>query len=436
MEISSIAVSLLVAAFMLGLIFLGAPIFLALGFSGLLGILLLRGITGIFQIPGAMHAQLDSFVLVAIPLFILMGEVLFITGIGSDLYEAFSKWLSHLPGGLAIASIYSCAIFGAMCGVSIAAVATIGIMAIPEMLRRGYDKSFAAGSVTSAGALAMLIPPSILFIVYGSMARISVGKLFIGGIIPGVILATFMAIYVIARAIKNPNLAPQEFKYITWKERFAPLKKLWSVVFLIVLVLGSIYSGVATPTESAAMGSAGAFLIAVFGYQAINWKTIKGIFFASTRVSGSILIIVACALAFSNYLSFTHLPEMISEWAVNLGIPGIGVFFLFMIILLILGMFVDAVSVIIITTPIILPAIESLGFDPLWYGIILVINLEMAVITPPVGLNLYTLKSVTEDVKMEEILKGTMPYVALEFGALILFIFIPELAMWLPSTMG
>jgi len=429
-------VTALVIASVLVLLFLGAPIFLALGFSGLLGIFLLRGITAIFQIPGAILGQVDSFVLVAVPLFILMGQVLFVTGIGRDLYEFLSRWLYRLPGGLAVASIYACAIFGAMCGVSIAAVATIGVFAIPEMLRRGYDKPFAAGSVTAAGALAMLIPPSLLFIIYGEMARVSVGKLFIGGIVPGVILATFMAIYVVARALKNPALAPQEFRYVTWRERIAPLKKLWSAVLLIAMVLGTIYLGIATPTEAAGMGAVGAFLIAIFVYQAINLETLKEILFASTRTTGAIMIILACAMAFSNYLAFVRVPDMICAWAAGLAIPTIGTLLIFMLILVVLGMFVDAVSVIIITTPIILPAVMALGFDPLWYGIILVINLEMAVITPPVGLNLYTLKSITEAVNMEEILKGTMPYVALEFAALVFFILMPELIMWLPSTMG
>lgn len=420
----------------LALIFLGAPIFLALGFSGLVGIFLIRGPIGLFQLPAAIFGQLNEFVLVAVPLFILMGEVLFVTGIGSDLYEFLSKWLNRVPGGLAIASIFACAIFGAMCGVSIAGVATIGVMAIPEMLRRGYDKSLAAGSVTAAGALAMLIPPSLLFIIYGAMARVSVGKLFIGGIIPGIILATFMALYVIIRVLKNPSLAPQEFVQVTWGERFAPLKKLWSVVVLIFLVLGTIYTGVCTPTESGAIGSVGAFLVAILGYRAINRKTLRSILFASTRTTGTILIILGSAMCFSNYMTLVGIPEAISEWAVGLELPGLGVFFIFMIMLMILGMFVDGASVIIVTTPILLPAIVELGFDPLWYGIILVINLEMAVITPPVGLNLYTLKSVTEDVSMGEILRGTMPYVALEFGALIFFILVPQLSMWLPSTMG
>lgn len=429
-------VTALVIASVLVLLFLGAPIFLALGFSGLLGIFLLRGITAIFQIPGAILGQVDSFVLVAVPLFILMGQVLFVTGIGRDLYEFLSRWLYRLPGGLAVASIYACAIFGAMCGVSIAAVATIGVFAIPEMLRRGYDKPFAAGSVTAAGALAMLIPPSLLFIIYGEMARVSVGKLFIGGIVPGVILATFMAIYVMTRAIKNPKLAPQEFRYVTWRERIAPLKKLWSAVLLITMVLGTIYTGIATPTEAAAMGAVGAFLIAIFVYRAINLETLKEILFASTRTTGAIMIILACAMAFSNYLAFVRIPDMICAWAAGLTIPTIGTLLIFMLILVVLGMFVDAVSVIIITTPIILPAVMALGFDPLWYGIILAINLEMAVITPPVGLNLYTLKSITEAVNMEEILKGTMPYVALEFAALVFFILMPDLVMWLPNTMG
>ncbi|MDZ7760523.1 MAG: TRAP transporter large permease subunit [Desulfovermiculus sp.] len=430
-------VNILVLISMLGLIFLGAPIFLALGFSGLLGIFILRGFMGLFQIPGAIFGQIDHFVLVAIPLFILMGEVLFYTNIGRDIYDAFSRWLYKVPGGLAVASVFACAIFGALCGVSIAGVATIGMMAIPEMLNRGYNKPLSAGSVTAAGALAMLIPPSLLFILYGSIARVSVGKLFIGGIVPGILLACFMAIYIIIRCLINPSLAPKEYTEITWKERILPLKRLWTVVVLILLVLGSIYLGVATPTESAAMGAVGAFVIAIFVYKRIDLNTFRLIIYNATRTSGSLLIIFACAMSFSNYLSYVRIPDKLSEFVLALPIPDMGIFLIFMVLIILLGMFIDGASLVIITTPLLLPVIIGLGFDPLWYGIILVINLEMAVITPPVGLNLYALRGVTkeEDISMKDIIGGTLPYVGLEFAALLFFIFVPGIIMWLPNMM-
>lgn len=424
----------IVLAILLTLMVLGAPIFVSLGLSGLVGIYLMRGTKGLFQLPASIFSQLDSFILVAIPLFILMGEIIFVTGVGRDIYYIFSKWLNRLPGGLAIASIYSCALFGAMCGVSIAGVATIGIIAMPEMLSRRYDKSLSAGAVAAAGALAVLIPPSISFILYGAMSGVSVAKLFVGGIVPGLVLATMMAIYVLIRVLRNPNLAPREFEYVTWKERFSPLVRLWPAILLIILVLGTIYTGVVTPTEAGAMGVAGAFLITLI-YRTLKWGTFKSALSGATRVNASILIILACAYTFSQFLNLIRVPEMLATWCAGLQVPGIVVMLIIMGALIILGCLIDGASLIIVTTPILMPTLHLLGFDPLWYGILLVINVEIAVITPPVGLNLYTLKSITEDVSLGQILKGTAPYVGIEILCLLLFMFVPQLALWLPGTM-
>lgn len=424
----------IVLAILLTLMVLGAPVFISLGLSGLIGIYLMRGIKGLFQLPASIVVQLDSFLLVAIPLFILMGEIIFVTGVGRDIYYIFSKWLNRLPGGLAIASIYSCALFGAMCGVSIAGVATIGIIAIPEMLSRRYDKPLAAGAVAAAGALAVLIPPSLSFILYGAMSGVSVGKLFISGIVPGLVLATMMAIYVLIRVLRNPDLAPKEFEYVTWKERLSPLIRLWPAILLIALVLGTIYTGVCTPTEAGAMGVAGAFLIAAI-YRTLNWGTFKSALSGATRVNASILIILACAYTFSQFLNLIRLPGMIAIWCAGLEVPRMVVMLIIMGVLIILGCLIDGASLVIITTPVLLPTLDLLGFNLLWYGVLLVINVEIGVITPPVGLNLYALKSITDEVSLGQILKGTAPYVGIEVLCLLLFMFVPELALWLPGTM-
>ena len=436
MEISATLATVIVIVIVLALIFLGCPIFLSLGVSGVIGILITRGIVGLAQSPAMMFAQLDNFVLVAAPLYILMGEVLFITGIGRDLYEAFSRWLHWLPGGLAVASIFACAVFGAMSGVSIVAVAVIGVMAVPEMLKRGYDPSVAVGSVTAAGALAMLIPPSLLFILYGAEAHVSVARLFIGGIIPGIVLAIMMSIYVVIRVILKPDLAPRIAERITWKARFGSLSRVWPAVVLIVLVLGTIYTGVCTPTESAGIGAAGSYIIAAAVYRAVNWKTLRATLTATMRITGMICIIVACAMAFGQFLNTVRIPEILAEFCVGVPWPRVWVLMLLMFFLIILGMFIDGASMVIVTTPILLPAIIALGYDPLWYGIILVLNLEMAVITPPVGLNLYTMKSITEDIDMGQIIRGILPYVGIEFACLLIFIFSPQLTLWLPGLMG
>ncbi|MBC7335891.1 MAG: TRAP transporter large permease subunit, partial [Clostridia bacterium] len=312
------------------------------------------GTKGLFQIPASITSQLFSFILVAIPLYILMGELIFVSGIGRDIYNAFSKWLNRVPGGLAIATIYSCALFGAMCGVSIAGVAAIGTMAIPEMLKRGYDKKLAAGAVAAPGALAVLIPPSISFILYGSLSGESVAKLFIGGIVPGLILATAMALYVLLTVIRDPKLAPREFESVSLSEKIASLRRLWVVLLLIIFVLGSIYTGIATPTEAASIGVAGALLITLI-YRTLNWKKLLTVLSNSARISASLLIILACAFTFSQFLNLVRVPERVARWATSVELPGIGVILIFMGVLILLGCIIDGASLIIVTTPIMLP---------------------------------------------------------------------------------
>jgi tripartite ATP-independent transporter DctM subunit len=428
------AILVVLALFCL-LVLLGSPIFVCLGLASVVGMFMVRGFQGLYQLPAAIMGQLESFLLVALPLYLLMGEALGKSGAGTDVYGALEKWLKRLPGGLAIASIYACALFGAMCGVSIAGVAAIGVVAVPEMLKRGYEKSLAAGAVTAAGALAVLIPPSISFIIYGAIAGVSVGKLFIAGIVPGLVLATAMAIYVLFRVIAHPTLAPSTQETHSWKELLSPIPRLWPVLFLILAVLGTIYTGVATPTEAGAIGAAGALVVAA-SHKKLNRSTLRDILNGTTRVTATIMIIMASAFAFSQFLNLVRIPEILSEWVVSLPISPLGIVTVIMLFFILLGCFIDGVSLIIVTTPVVLPTIKVLGFDPLWYGVILVLNLEMAVITPPVGLNLYTMQSIMKDVlSMKDIIKGSLPYVIVEFIILMLFIFVPELVQWLPGRM-
>ncbi len=431
-----ISIVIWTAFILLALLFLtGAPVFVCLGLSGLVGMYMTRGAQGLFQLPAAILGQLDSFLLVALPLYIMMGEALSRSGVGGDIYDGLEKWLHRIPGGLAVASIFACAVFGAMCGVSVAGCAAIGLVAVPEMLKRGYDKCLAAGSVTAAGALAVLIPPSISFIIYGALANVSVGKLFIGGIIPGIVLAVMMAVYVLIRVIIDPSLAPNPRIQLTWKEYLAPLSRLWSVIFLIFCVLGTIYTGICTPTEAGGIGAAGAFLVAWLNRR-LNVSTFIEILQGTARVTGVIMVIMASAFAFSQFMNLVRIPDNMSKWIISLNLDPIAIILIIMGFFVILGCLIDGVSLIIVTTPVVLPTILKLGFDPLWYGILLVLNLEMAVITPPVGLNLYTMKSIMGDrLTMEEIIRGALPYVTVEILALLLFIFWPGLAMWLPSKM-
>jgi tripartite ATP-independent transporter DctM subunit len=426
--------ALLVSTLLLALILAGVNIFVALGLSGALGLLLSRGVNALALLPTSFFGQLNSFEMIALPLFILMGHVLAKTPIGRDLFFAASRWLSWLPGGLAIASIGACTVFGAVSGVSIAGVAAVGGLAVPEMVNRGYSRSLAAGSVVTAGALAMLIPPSVPFIIYSAVTGDSVAKLFIGGIVPGLVLAFMLSLFVLVRVLARPAEAPVAADmHYSWRERFGSLKQIWHACVLIVLVLGAIYSGVATPTEASAVGAAGAFLIAGIAYRILTVKSTWQILKESLRVSAAILIIMGCAKIFGDFLNIVRVPQMLSEFLLGLQVPAIVILLIIMALLIVLGMFVDAVSLIVVTTPILIPLIKGLGYDPLWYGIILVMNLEMAVVTPPVGLNLYTLRGVCPFLSIEEIIRASLPFVGIQFIGLLIFVFFPELALWLPG---
>jgi tripartite ATP-independent transporter DctM subunit len=427
-------IPLILTLLLLAFIFLGVEIFIALGLAGSLGILLFRGPDALAFALTSFFGQVTTFELLALPLFVLMGHVLGKSPIGGDLFNVATRWVSWLPGGLAIASIGACTVFGAVSGVSVAGVAAIGSMAVPEMLKRGYSTKIAAGSVVTAGALAMLIPPSVPFIIYSAITGESVAKLFIGGIVPGLVLASMLSIYVFIRVLISPELAPRsaELKF-SWRERWISLGKIWHTGILIFLVLGSIYLGVATPTEASALGAIGAFLIAGLVYRNMNFRRIVQIIRESMMISVAILLIMGCAKIFGDYLNMVRVPEMVTNFFMGLNMPNLVMVLLIQGILIIGGMFVDAGSLMVITTPILLPLIKAMGYDPLWYGIVLVINLELAVVTPPVGLNLYTLRSCCPVLTLEEIIKSSLPFLVIQLICLIIFSVYPPLSLWLPN---
>jgi C4-dicarboxylate transporter, DctM subunit len=426
-----------ITVFLLILILLGVEIFIALGLAGVIGIFLFRGPDALALIGASFFGQTTIFELLALPLFVLMGHVLAKTPIGSDLYTVASRWFSWLPGGLAIASIGACTVFGAVSGVSVAGVAAIGSMAVPEMLKRGYSSKIAAGSVVTSGALAMLIPPSVPFVIYSAITGESIAKLFIGGIVPGLVLAFMLSLYVLIRVKISPELAPDQADLkFTWKERVASLGRVWHTGILVFLVLGSIYLGVATPTEASAVGAAGAFLIAGLVYGKMSFGKGVQILRESLRISVAIMLIIGCAKIFGDYLNMVRVPESLTNFFMSLHLPNIAMILVIQGLLILGGMFVDAASLVVITTPILLPLIRAMGYDPLWYGIVLVINLELAVVTPPVGLNLYTLRSCCPVLTLEEIIRSSIPFLIIELICLILFSFYPPLSLWLPGLIG
>lgn len=423
----------IVVGLLLILIALGVEIFLALGACGALGLLIAKGPNALALAATSLFGQVTTFELLALPLFVLMGNVLAKTPIGGELFQMASRWLSWLPGGLAVASVGACTVFGAVSGVSVAGVAAIGSMAVPEMLKRGYSVRLAAGSVVSSGALAMLIPPSVPFIIYSAITGESVAKLFIGGVVPGIVIATALSLYIILRVILSPQLAPATGGSVTWKQRWESLGRIWHVGVLIILVLGSIYAGVATPTEASAVGAAGAFVVAGLIYRDMSLKRILEILAESMRISVAILLIMGCAKIFGDFLNMVRLPQRLTEFMLSWELSKEVMILAVQGILILGGMFVDAASLIVITTPILLPLVLALGYDPLWYGVVLVVNLELAVVTPPVGLNLYTLRSCVPTLKLEEIVRSSIPFLLVELGCLLVFTLYPPLALWLPK---
>ncbi|HWM40503.1 MAG TPA: TRAP transporter large permease [Streptomyces sp.] len=432
---SDAVVSALAVVLLLALIALRTPIFVALAVSGIAGLIGMNGLAGVELVPLSLVAQLQNYALVAAPLYILLGEVLAVSGLGRDLFGAAYRWFNRVPGGLGASAIGSSTVFGAMSGVSISSVAVIGRMAVPEMLSRGYRPAFASGTVTASGALAMLIPPSLMFILYSSVTGVSIAQLFAGGLIPGLLLAAFMILYVVLRAKTAPANAPVTEERFTWRERFAALAKISPALGLIILVLGSIYTGLATPTEAAAVGALAAFGVTGLIYKKLGWANLRTIFASTAHVSASVLVIVGAAFVFTQMLVVARIPDAVTGFVAGLDVSPYLVIAAIMIVLVLLGCLVDAASLLLVVTPILVPAIEELGFDPLWFGVLLVVNLEMAVITPPVGLNLYTMKSVVPELDLSDIFRGIMPYLAIEAGMLALVTAVPELATWLPGLM-
>jgi C4-dicarboxylate transporter DctM subunit len=430
----NVTISILSICVLFAMMFIGVPIFVALGVSSVVGIVLLQGFDALSVVPGVMYDRMASFTLVAVPLFILMGEIIFASGLGSDIYRAIRISLHRVRGSLAVASVLACAIFGAMCGVSMAGAATIGKFAIPEMLRAGYKKTIATGVIASAGSLALLIPPSVGLILYGLVAGESVGYLFIAGVIPGIMIALMMILYVLVLGYLKPDLMPA----VTLEEleKAQDAGNPWIVtipaLLLVAAVLGSIYFGIATPSESAAIGCFGAILIAAYK-RILTWEVIKKIVSDATRTTGMIMAILSSALVFGYLLTRLRIPQELVMWIMDMGLNQYTVLIAIFLLLIVMGMFMDVVSVILIATPLLLPIIKTYNYDPIWFGIVMAIVTEMAVITPPVGLNLFVIQGISPgNTSMMTVARGSFPFFLILIVAVILLTLFPNLVLWLP----
>lgn len=408
----------------------GLPVGFALGTGGLAGMLLFMGGDGTLnQIPLLAYKSLDDFVLCAVPLYVLMSQILLEGKVGNDLFELGNKWLRHLPGGLGAATIVACGIFAAITGSSAACAVTIGAIAIPEMLKRNYERTVVLGAVAAGGTLGILIPPSIPMILYGAITGESIGQLFMSGVVPGFMLTIFF-IGVVVYKSRNLPLEPKA----SWAERMDALKSsIWGLL-LPVIVVGGIYTGAFTPTEAAAVGTVYSLFITFCIYKTLSLKHLPNILLGTVKTSSMIFCIMIGATLFGFVLTILQVPQALTLMVTEMQFSRWIFFIMINCLLLFLGCILETVSIIFITVPILYPIILQLGFDPIWFNVILQINMEMALITPPVGMNLFVLQGVSPDSKMTQIVKGVIPYAVVMGIEMLILCFVPGLATWLPSV--
>ena len=427
--------------FALGFFFLiGQWTAFALGIVGVLVICLTKGWLGLLGLSSVVWNNSNSYILIAIPMFLLMGEVILRSGTSKNFYAGIVKMTHRLPGGLLHANIVSCAIFSAVSGSSVATAASVGTVAIPELKKAGYQHSAIYGSLAAGGTLGILIPPSIIMVLYAALVEESVGRMFIAGILPGLLMAAVFMIYIAIKVYRNPQAAPSKplsEQVSSELQKGSILSALWDVlpiVSLLVVVLGGIYSGLTTPTEASAVGAAGAMLLAA-GYRKLSWEVFRDSIMSTVKTTCMVAMIIIGAQILSTALTFSGLSREISEWIVSLGLSKWEFFLILVVLYVVLGCFVDGISMIYMTLPVLLPVIKVFGFDLIWLGVIITILIELGQITPPVGLNLFTIHGISGGAKFSEIVSGSVPYVALMVMVIILLTIWPEIVTWLPATM-
>lgn len=419
---------------MLAVILAGVPIAFAMALLGFLGTVWITGWTPAF----GMIAQITydtglSYELSVVPLFILMGNFVTRSGLSEELYRASNAWLGHLKGGLAMATVVACAGFSSVCGSSLATAATMAKVAMPSMRRYGYADSLATGSIASGGTLGILIPPSVIMVIYGITTGTNIGKLFMAGIIPGLIgMLGYMAA-VAYTTWRDPSLGPPGAR-AGWGERFRALNGVWGVLSLFVLVIGGIYLGVFTATEAAGIGAFGAFLIALVK-RTLSWRGLYDVLVDSARTTSMMFVVLIGAIIFSNFVNLAGLPNVLQAYVESIALHPMMVILFILVVYLILGCILESLSMVLLTVPIFFPLVVSLGFDPIWFGIVVVVVTEISLITPPVGLNVFVLRAVLPDVNTGTIFKGIMPFLGADVIRLALLVLVPWISLVLPSMM-
>mgnify|MGYP002713028237 CR=1 FL=1 len=435
--------ALVAFAAMLGLIALRVPIAFAMGVIGFIG----YGVTIDWNPALSMMTTVTyetglSYGLSVVPLFVLMGNLVSRAGLSTELYQASNAFLGHRRGGLAMATVVACGGFSAVCGSSLATAATMSKVALPSMRRFGYSDSLATGSIAAGGTLGILIPPSVILVIYGILTESDIGKLFIAGVLPGML---GVALYLVAVKITvrfNPDAGPPGER-VPWPERLIALRGVWGVVLLFVLVIGGIYGGVFTPTEAAGIGASGAFFFALLRGK-LTLKILVSILVDSARTTTMIFFVLIGALMFSNYINITSLPIDLTDWVLSLDVSPLVVMLIILSIYVVLGCVLESLSMILLTVPVFYPLLLTLDFgtfiDPemvlIWFGIVVVVVTEISLITPPVGLNVFVLRSVLPDIKLSTMFRGVTPFWCMDIVRLLLLVFLPPISLFLPSLMG
>jgi len=434
--VNELELGVMVSGVTIAVLLTGAPVAFSLGTVAVGFLLVFDGWGSLSIIPQVLYGGLDNFALLSIPMFILMGGAIASSRAGADLYEALDRWLYRVPGGLMVSNIGACAIFAALSGSSPATCAAIGKMGIPEMRKRGYPADVATGSIAAGGTLGILIPPSITMIVYGIATETSIGRLFIAGLLPGAMLTLlFIGWGLYAASRRGFSLTHQAAAHFTLAERLAVLPKVGPFFIIIAGILWVLYGGVATPSEAAGVGALFCILLVVVIYRmrrpAELWRILRD----SLRESAMILMIIAAAALFSYMMSSLFITQTLAMWIGELEVNRWVLMLFINLFLLVAGFFLPPVAVILMTVPTLVPIIEAAGFDPIWFAVVLTINMEIGLITPPVGLNLYVINGIAPDVRLQTILWGALPFMLCMVLGIVLLCLFPEIAQWLPNAM-
>ena len=413
---------------------LRVPLAFAMGAVGYVGLGLLRG----WDASAASAAQVVydtgfAYTLSVVPLFILMGNFVARAGLANELFRAAYAFIGHVRGGLAHATIIACAGFGAICGSSIATAATMSKVAYPSMRRHGYSDYLSTGVIAAGGTLGIMIPPSTIMVIYGIVTETNIGKLFAAGVLPGLLCAAMMMVGVSWITWRDPSAGPAAER-ATWKERFTALRDIWGVALLVVVVLGGIYGGVFTATEGAGIGASGAFFFA-WARGSLSWAVLYEVLVESARTTAMLFTILIAATIFSSFVNFTTMPGDLKDWILHLGLSPLMVVGAMMLIYVLLGTIMEELSMVLLTIPVFFPIVTGLGFDPVWFGVLIVLVVQIGLISPPVGMNLFVLNALLKEVSLSQIFRGVWLFVAMLVVALVLCLEIPWLSLWLPSFM-